>query len=79
MLNTKKRNVEYNNINSKKTFVLVTLGTRGLGLVLDNKIKIHRMSFFFSVLKVSLILEEMEQWTMRQSSERQLEVLTLVF
>ena len=78
MLNTKKRNVEYNNINSKKTFVLVTLGTRGLGLVLDNKTKIHRMSPSFSVLKASLILEEME-WTMRQSSERQLEVSTQDF
>ena len=55
------------------------LGTRGLGLVLDNKIKIHRMSFFFSVLKASQKLEEMEQWTMSQSSERQLAVSTLGF
>ena len=54
------------------------MGTRGLGLVLDNKIKIHRMSFFFSVLKASQKLEEME-WTMRQSSERQLAVSTRVF
>ena len=54
------------------------MGTRGLGIVLDNDINIHKMSSFFTVLKASQKLEEMEQWTMRQSSERLLAVLIQV-